>query len=151
MDVESSRGIKFPSSHASKTHLCRISDDTMSYRNGTRSEPPSLTENNTVFEKDWPDEKLDFDLTWCMAANYSNDDKIEIPPFGSWTVFNSMVTNKRTIQSDLDYFPLIPYPPNESVLKDHLDFLIDHKSDLEIDNIFCHSDQNIANNVEGGI
>ena len=148
MDVESSRGIKFPSSHASKTHLFRISDDTKSYRNGTRSEPPSLTENNTVSEKDWPDEKLDFDLTWCMAANYSNDDK---PPFGSWTVFNSMVTDKRTIQSDLDYFPVIPYPPNESVLKDHLDFLIDHKSDLEIDNIFCHSDQNIANNVEGGI
>ena len=42
-----------------------------------------------------------------MAANHSNDDEIEMPPLGSWIVFNSMVTNKRTIQSDLDYFPVI--------------------------------------------
>ena len=48
-----------------------------------------------------------------------------MPPFGSWTVFESMVTDKRTVQSDLDYSPVKPYPPNESVLKDYLDFLID--------------------------
>ena len=62
-----------------------------------------------------------------MAANHSNDDEIEMPPFTSWTVFNSVVTDKRTIQYDLDHLPLIPYPPNESVLKDYLDFLIDLK------------------------
>ena len=78
-----------------------------------------------------------------MAANHSNDDEIEMSPFGSWKVFNSMVTDKRTIQSDLDYFLVIPYPPKESVLKDYLDFLIDLKSDLEIDNIFCHIDQDM--------
>ena len=61
-----------------------------------------------------------------------------------------MVTDKRTIQSDLDYFPVIPYPPNESVLKDYLDFLIDLKNDLEIDNRFCYSDQDITNNSDGG-
>ena len=54
-----------------------------------------------------------------------------------------MVTDKRTIQSDLDYFPVIPYPPNESVLKYYLDFLIDLKNDLEIDNRFCYSDQDV--------
>ena len=43
-----------------------------------------------------------------MAANRSNDDEIEMPPFKSWTVFKSMVTDKRTIQSDLDHFPVIP-------------------------------------------
>ena len=75
-----------------------------------------------------------------MAANHSNDDEIEMPSFGSQTVFNSMVTNKRTIQSDLDYFPVIPYPPNEFVLKDYLDFFIDLRSDVEIDNIFFNSD-----------
>ena len=78
-----------------------------------------------------------------MAANHSNDDEIEMPSFGSQTVFNSVVTNKRTIQSDLDYFPVIPYPPNEFVLKDYLDFFIDLKSDVEIDNIFFHSDQDV--------
>ena len=34
-----------------------------------------------------------------------------------------------------------PYPPNKPVLKDYLDFLTDLKSNLEIDNIFCHNDQ----------
>ena len=77
-----------------------------------------------------------------MVANHGNDDEIAMAPFGSWTVFSSMVTDKRTIQPDLGYFSVIPYQPNESVLK-HLDFLIDVKNDLEIYNIFCHSDQDV--------
>ena len=72
-----------------------------------------------------------------MVDNHSNDDEIEMPSLGSWTVFSSMVTDKHTIQSDLNYFPLIPHPPSESVLKDYLDFLIDLKSDL------CYSDQDV--------
>ena len=55
----------------------------MNYRIERRSEPPSLTENNKVFEKDWLDERLDFDLVLCMAANHSNDNEIEMPPFRS--------------------------------------------------------------------
>ena len=61
--------------------------------------------------------------------------------FASWTVFNSMVTDKCTIQSDLNYFPVIPYPPNE--FSHQKIFLIDVKCDLETDNIFCHSDQDV--------
>ena len=56
------------------------------------------------FEKDWLDEQLDFDSAWYLAANYSADDGLEMPPIGSWTVFNSKTTDKRTVQSDLDYF-----------------------------------------------
>ena len=78
-----------------------------------------------------------------MAANHSNDDEIEMSPFGSRTMFNTVVTDKRTIQHGLDYFPVIPYPPNESDLKDYLDFFIDPKSDLETNNIFCQSDRDV--------
>ena len=125
-------------------HLFCERDDTKRYRIGTRSESPTLTENNIAFEMDWPDEGLDFDLAWYIAANHINDNEIEMPPFGSWIVFNSMVTDNRTIQSDLDFFPVIPYPPpNESVFKDYLDFLIDLESNIETNNIFYHSDQNL--------
>ena len=146
MDVQPSRGIKSLLSHDinNEQHLrfnCFAKE--MTQRTdwiGTRSEPPSLTEKNYDFEKDWLDERLDLDLAWYMAANQGNDDEREMPPFGSWTVFNSMVANKRIIQSDLDYFPVIPYPPNECVLKDYLDFLLDLKMDLE----------DITNNMEAG-
>ena len=122
------------------------------YKIGTRSEPPILTESKTPANRNFFEERLDVDLAWCMAANL-NDDEIQTPPFGAWTVFNSMVTNKRTIKSDLDFLPVFPHPPNDSILKDYLDFLINVKADLEIDDIFCHSDQdvflqNFANNVE---
>ena len=155
MDVESSREIDSLSSHdisnkhAPKFHLFCERDDTKRYRIGTRSESPTLIENNIAFEMDWLDEGLDFDLALYalalyIAANYINDNEIEMPPFVSWIVFNSMVTDNRTIQSDLDYFPVIPYPPpNESVFKDYLDFLIDLESNLETNNIFYHSDQNL--------
>ena len=57
---------------------------------------PSLRENKIIFKKDWLDDRLDFDLMWCMASNHGNDDEIKIPPSGSWAVFNSVVTDKRT-------------------------------------------------------
>ena len=125
-----------------KDHLYRERSNLNDYKIWTRSEPPILTESKTLANRNFLEERLDVDLAWCMAANL-NDDEIQTPPFGSWTVFNSMVTNKRTIKSD--FLPVIPHPPNDSILKDYLDFLID--------NIFCHSDQdvfsqNFANNVE---
>ena len=61
MDIESSKRIETRSSHdisnehTSKVRLFCERDDTKSYRIGTRSEPPSLTESNIVFEKDWLD------------------------------------------------------------------------------------------------
>ena len=127
MSVESSGSIKSPSSldidneHSSKFHSFFKRDDTNSYRIWTRSEPASLTENTFDFERDWLDESLYFDLAWCLAANHSNDDEVEMPPFGSGTVLNSMATNKRTIQSNLNFFLVILYPPNKSVFKDYLD------------------------------
>lgn len=78
-----------------------------------RSESPSLTEISINFEKHWLDKGLDFDLAWRMAANHSNDDEIEMPPFGSETMFNSLVINTRTIQSDLVYVLVIPYPKQQ--------------------------------------
>ena len=72
-----------------------------------------------------------------MAVNHSNDDEIEMSPLRSSTVFNSMVTDNRAIQSDLHYFLVILYPSNESVLKDYLDFLFDLKSGVKVDNTFC--------------
>ena len=94
--------------HMILVKLFRERDDRKSYRIGTRYEPPSLTKRNIVFEKDWLDMRLDFDLASCMAANHGNDEEIEMSPFESWSVFKSMATDKRTIQSDLDYFPVIP-------------------------------------------
>ena len=46
-----------------------------------------------------------------------------------------------TVKSGLDFLPVVP--PNDSILKDYLDFLIDLKDDLKIDYIFCHSDQDV--------
>ena len=99
MNVESSRGIKSLSSHdisnehSSKVPLFQEREDAKSYKIGTRSEPPPFN-SNINFVKNWPDERLYFDLAWCVAANHSCYDEIEMPPFESWKVFNSMVTDK---------------------------------------------------------
>ena len=136
MDLESSRGIESPSSHdvsnehGSKLHLLHERDDTKSYRIGKRLEPPTLTEKNVDLEKVG---RLDFDLGCCMAANHSNNDDIEMPPLGSWTLLSSLVTDKLTTKYDLNDFSVIHYPPNESVFKDYLNLLIDFKIDLKID------------------
>ena len=45
-------------------------------------------------------------------------------------------------QTEIRY-PIKAYPSKKSVLENYLDFLIDLKSDLEIGNIFCHSNQDV--------
>ena len=71
MDAESSGESESPVSHdisnehASKAHLLCEKDDRKSYRIETRLEPPSLTENNINFEKDWLDQRLD--VIWRSA------------------------------------------------------------------------------------
>ena len=58
MVIESSREIEtrlshdISNEHTCKVHLFRERDDTKGYRIVTRSEPPSLTKNIIVFEKD---------------------------------------------------------------------------------------------------
>ena len=71
---------------------------------------------------------------WRMDPNHTNNDEMKITPFGSW--FYTVVDDKCNIQSDLDYIALIPYSPNESFLKDYLDFLITSKANLVTDSIF---------------
>ena len=70
-NVESSRASEsslshgISNEHAAKVHLLCQKDDAKSYRTGTRLEPPSLTENNINFGKDWLDERSD--LIWCSV------------------------------------------------------------------------------------
>ena len=70
-----------------------------------------------------------------MTANLKRED-VPLPPLGSWTVFNSRIYTKHTVKSDLDFLPVVPHPPNDSILKYYLDFLKDLKDDLKIDYTF---------------
>ena len=45
------------------------------------------------------------------------------------------------------FFLVISQPPSDRVCKYYLDFLLDPKSDLEIDHIFCHSNQDVFQKI----
>ena len=62
---------------------------------------------------------------------------------GSWVLCNSKISNVKTYKSETGFLPVIPQPPSDTVCKYYLDFLLDLKSDLEINHIFCHNDQEV--------
>ena len=126
----------------SKLHLYRERHDYKDYKIGARKEPPVLIKHVEITGNDTLEERLNIDLVLAMTANLKSED-VPLPPLGSWTVFNSRISTKHTVKSDLDFLPVVPYPPNDSILKDYLDFLIDLKDDLKIDYIFCHCDQDV--------
>ena len=64
-------------------------------------------------------------------------------PLGWWTVFNSKTLHVKTYKSKTGLFPVIPKPSSNSVCKSYFDFLLDLKSDLEINQTFWHSDQDV--------
>ena len=126
--------------------MYRERHDYKDYKIGTRKEPPVQIKHVEITGNDILAERLNIDLVWAMTANLKSED-VPLPPLGSWTGFNSRISTKHTMKSDLDFLPVVPYPPmippNDSILKDNLDFLIDLKEDLKIDYIFCHSDQDV--------
>ena len=46
-------------------------------------------------------------------------------------------------KSETGFLPVIPQLPSDSICKYYLDFLLHLKSDLEINHIFCRSDQEV--------
>ena len=87
---------------------------------------------------------LRFDCVMAIGASITSFEETSYPLLGSWTVFNSKTSNVKTYKSETGFFPVIPQPsPSESVCKYCLDFLLDFKNDSEINNIFCHSNQDV--------
>ena len=72
----------------------------------------------------------------AIGASITSSEQPSYPALGSWTVFNSKTSNGKTYKSETGFLPVIPQPPSDSVCKYYLDFLLDPKSDLEINHIF---------------
>ena len=73
---------------------------------------------------------LSVDCTMAIGASMTTLEEPSYPPLGSWTVLKGKA-------------PVISQPPSDSVCKYYLDFLLNLKSDLKINHIFCHSDQDV--------
>ena len=84
-------------------------------------------------------------MIWAMTANLNKDD-VPLPPLGFWIAFNSRISIKLTVKSNL------LSPPDDSILKDYFDFLIDLKDHLKIDYVLSQWSgcflQNSTNHLE---
>ena len=65
------------------------------------------------------------------------------PLIGSSTVFNTKISDVATYKSGTGFLPVIPRPPKDNMCKHYLDFLLDMKSDQNMNYIFCRSDQDV--------
>ena len=89
-------------------------------------------------------DKLDYRLSVdCAMAVEAGITSSEDPIWTVWTVFNSKTSNVKTHKSKTGFFPVKPQPRSDSGSKYYLDFLLDLKSDLEINHIFRHSDLDV--------
>ena len=102
--------------------------------------------------------RLDTDIAWALAASTSdnrkevqegdmfdsdNTEDRQLPDefVGSWTTFNKKVTSVETTQSRNENLPTIPHPPDDSIGKYYLDYILDLADSLRLDHIFVHCDQ----------
>ena len=79
----------------------------------------------------------------AIGASINSLEEPSYPPLAAWTVFKSKTSNVKVHKSEIGFFPFISQLLSDSVCKYYLDFLLDLKSDLEINHIFCRSDQDI--------
>ena len=118
-------------------------NDYHDYKTGKPSSPPiigSYTDNTNHNQLDY---RLSVDYPMAIGAIITSLEEPTYPPLGSWTVFNSKTSNVKTYESETGFFPVIFHQPRDGVCKYYLDFLLDLKSDLESNHVFCHRDQDV--------
>ena len=126
------------------------------YKVGKPSGPPIIKEYEPDKDKSELEGRLNKDFAWALAAALCNQgikgqelldlDKIEDEEktndfVGSWTAFNKEVTSVETTKSRNEYLPTIPHPPDDSICKYYLDYIIDLADSLHLEHIFVHCDQ----------
>ena len=106
--------------------------------------PPAVIRSytNSIY-CDLPDYRLRVDCDMTIGAGITSLEEPSCPPLDSWTVFKSNTSYVKVYKSETEFLLVIFQPPSDSVCKCYLDFLLDLKSDLEIDYIFFHSDQDV--------
>ena len=119
--------------------------------------PPILKEYEPDKDKSELEGRLDKDFAWALAAASENqegirgqellgldqieDEEVTNDFVGSWTAFNKEVTSVKTTKSRNEYLPTIPHPPDDSICKYYLDYIIDLADSLHLEHIFVHCDQ----------
>ena len=113
------------------------------YKIGKPPEPPLVTEYKGV-HRDLIDKHLQTDCATSITATFtSKKGSPSYPRSGSWTVFNTQISDVANYKSETGFLPFIPQPPKDNVCKCYLDFLLDVKNHQNLNYIFCHSDQDV--------
>ena len=103
--------------------LFNIDEDHLHYDVGTRAEPPLFSD---IRDDENSRSEINFclkkDIIWSLAGSISGSIAgSELPKLGSWTSFNRLVSNTKSL----------------------LDFVLQVIEDLDIPYIFLHSDEDI--------
>ena len=106
--------------------------------------PPPVTGSYTDnTNRNLLDYRLSVDWAMAIGASITSLEEPSCPPLDSWTVFKSNTSYVKVYKSEIRFFLVIFQPPSDSACKCYLYFLLDLKSELEIDHIFFHSDQDV--------
>ena len=105
--------------------------------------PPVIGSYTDNTNRNLLDYRLSVDCAMAIGASITSLEEPSRPPLDSWTVFKSNTSYIKVYKSETRFFLVIFQPPSDSACKCYLYFLLDLKSDLEIDHIFFHSDQDV--------
>ena len=105
------------------------------------SPPPVIGSYTDNTNRNLLDYRLSVDCTMAIGASITSLEEPSCPALDSWTVFKSNTSYVKVYKSETGLFLVIFQSPSDSVCKYSLDFLLDLKTDLQIDHTFFHSDQ----------
>ena len=124
--------------------LFNIDEDHLHYDASTRAEPPLSSD---IMDDENSRSEIDFclnkDIIWSLAGSISGSIAgSELPKLGSWTSFNRLISNTKSLPCIQEYLPVTPHPPHP-ICKQYLDFMLQVIEDLHIPFVFLHSDEDI--------
>ena len=102
-----------------------------------------------VFSK--VDQALKVNILWSLLDALPDaeltPEELPINLIGSWTPFQKLVHEKQVEKSIIEYQPMIAAGPSPPVCAAYMDSLLSVISDLELDHIFTHADEDILSKL----
>ena len=92
--------------------------------------------------------QLFFDTLFLILRELNqNFDEESLTAVGSWTAFMKDTSTNTPEKANLEYLPVIPFRPDDNIVKYYLDMINELAEELGLEHVFVHADEAIHSKI----
>ena len=122
-----------------------------------RASPPRIPNSNDEFANvELLNLSLKENIAWVLLSAVGNNILVEKLPsvrveelkaVASWTAFSKETSHAETVKCKLEYFPVVPLPPHDNIVKWYMDNIVQIIEEIGTEENFVPADETIYSKI----